>query len=94
MSERLQWVHGSRTVVNIDRSERCVDTRQLQWVHGSRTVVNNTEHCICPASLPGFNGSTVREPWLMEHEDRTGTIGRSFNGSTVREPWLIHCGQG
>ncbi len=38
---------------------------------------------------PGFNGSTVREPWLcaaglvwkLEIVDR-------FNGSTVREPWL------
>ena len=37
--QKLQWVHGSRTVV-IALNKGCSGTwRKLQWVHGSRTVV-------------------------------------------------------
>ena len=38
--ETLQWVHGSRTVVNPEHPVRPIQHARLQWVHGSRTVVN------------------------------------------------------
>src|SRR5207248_586859 len=37
----------------------------------------------------GFNGSTVRGPWLSRRVQRErNDHARSFNGSTVRGPWL------
>ena len=36
-----------------------------------------------------FNGSTVREPWLIREPGGRRGAGPRFNGSTVREPWLM-----
>ena len=39
----------------------------------------------------GFNGSTVREPWLFVLAVWPIWRCSRFNGSTVREPWLSLC---
>ena len=89
ISARLQWVHGPRTVVIQLRwlPAACDRRLGLQWVHGPRTVVMTRTFS---AGLPacGFNGSTVREPWLYGNRRRWCCVRPSFNGSTVREPWL------
>ncbi len=59
----LQWVHGPRTVVICHTWHDAVTVCQLQWVHGPRTVVMGWWFPGVPA-WTGFNGSTVREPWL------------------------------
>ena len=61
----LQWVHGPRTVVmRPDTVEcRCACT-ELQWVHGRITVVMLARDGDLDGDSTGFNGSTVREPWL------------------------------
>src|SRR5262249_14980385 len=49
---------------------------KLQWVHGPRTVVMSVRRRQ-PALRAGFNGSTVREPWLWDYpnyDDRRNTI--------------------
>src|SRR5439155_27990 len=45
-------------------------------------------HPLRAPARPGFNGSTVREPWLSPRRRWRGRRPRGFNGSTVREPWL------
>ena len=63
---------------------------ELQWVHGSRTVVNDHRRSGRALDGGGFNGSTVREPWLIAICASTHPPNNiCFNGSTVREPWLI-----
>ncbi len=39
---------------------------RLQWVHGPRTVVMVDMHVRWTTATRGFNGSTVREPWLWQ----------------------------
>ena len=41
-----------------------------------------------PPERQGFNGSTVREPWLSLSWQLSKKGRNGFNGSTVREPWL------
>ena len=63
----LQWVHGPRTVVmRPRRSFSALISAELQWVHGPRTVVMGHRRMDRHFPIPGFNGSTVREPWLCE----------------------------
>ena len=64
-SSVLQWVHGSRTVVNPEYADCPLLPHRLQWVHGSRTVVNAGASERFGPVVWGFNGSTVREPWLI-----------------------------
>ena len=71
------------------RREPCWLIRnELQWVHGPRTVVMS-EGQAASANRHGFNGSTVREPWLLIVLSHSQDTTSSFNGSTVREPWLF-----
>ena len=61
----LQWVHGPRTVVMEDGGIMAARKRKtLQWVHGPRTVVMTGGLGARQHFQKGFNGSTVREPWL------------------------------
>jgi hypothetical protein len=85
----LQWVHGPRTVV-ISSSPRPFCARHEASMgprfenRGYRGPFPAT-----PTRQAGFNGSTVREPWLSAMLPSTDTPkDRRFNGSTVREPWL------
>ena len=43
--------------------------------------------------MSGFNGSTVREPWLCSPGGSSRRQHHGFNGSTVREPWLCSSGK-
>ena len=55
----LQWVHGSRTVVNPTKRAVAAHSQKLQWVHGSRTVVNwcNAADTILSTLLQWVHGS-------------------------------------
>ncbi len=56
-SENRGYMHNSAGVVGL--------LSVLQWVHGPRTVVMRVLPAGCrTGSWRGFNGSTVREPWL------------------------------
>src|SRR5436853_257003 len=66
---------------------------RLQWVHGPRTVVMVGDARQREALPEGFNGSTVREPWLWQQGGLSQWCKTRFNGSTVREPWLWSYGQ-
>ncbi len=86
----LQWVHGPRTVVIHAMALANVELhRRLQWVHGPRTVVIAAAERTSPGGGLGFNGSTVREPWLLNRASFVRHRLSGFNGSTVREPWLF-----
>ena len=63
--EPLQWVHGPRTVVMVNREYLYAEVMELlQWVHGPRTVVMwRRPGKQTLRGSPGFNGSTVRGPW-------------------------------
>src|SRR5262249_6811967 len=63
----LQWVHGPRTVVMTSPSTgSAASAPRLQWVHGPRTVVMGVPHNQIRGWPWGFNGFTVREPWLWK----------------------------
>src|SRR5207302_288319 len=59
----------------------------LQWVHGSRTVVIGPSRTIWRGFFTGFNGSTVREPWLSsapkEEVERAGALQWVHGSRTV-----------
>ncbi len=48
----------------LDELAAKVEKMVLQWVHGPRTVVICSCWNCCSPTMSGFNGSTVREPWL------------------------------
>ena len=88
---RLQWVHGSRTVVIGRRCEWPAPALQVASM-GPRFASRGYRRRQLELFIDRprrFNGSTVREPWYRP--DCTGCRSLSdarFNGSTVREPWL------
>ncbi len=89
---QLQWVHGPRTVViEVRTAERRRIVRGASM--GPRSE-NRGYAWYCYRSRsrikPGFNGSTVREPWLCCTATTNAEVRDCFNGSTVREPWLCH----
>ena len=91
--QRLQWVHGPRTVV---MTVAATSPRPWRASMGPRSE-NRGYACAAPPSesgRAGFNGSTVREPWLCEqtatrHRTRPASMGpRSENRGYVLA--LIH----
>ncbi len=71
-AEPLQWVHGPRTVVMMGESLAMSFAQKLQWVHGPRTVVMSLQSMPSRHGPYGFNGSTVREPWLCRTVNAKG----------------------
>ena len=86
----LQWVHGPRTVVMT--AEVCdpaqLDSRASMGPRSENRGYARPCRLHRSAVQSGFNGSTVREPWLCATRQASLRSVHGFNGSTVREPWL------
>ncbi len=76
----LQWVHGPRTVVmrSLSLSRRVGSGASMGPRSENRGYAQSqATHC---ASHTGFNGSTVREPWLWNGVNGTGDAGWASMG--------------
>ena len=57
-------------------SEEGAAPGRLQWVHGPRTVVMLPRALSIKHLIQCFNGSTVREPWLLQGDSQLGQEGQ------------------
>ncbi len=65
---RLQWGHDPKTVDGSKRSRNPYgQSGVLQWGHDPKTV-DGLDRCSTPvAPLAGFNGATIRRPWMATY---------------------------
>ncbi len=83
----LQWGHDPKTVDGLLRcsSRPCIPP--LQWGHDPKTVDGSSNGAKCSGSR-GFNGATIRRPWMGFRPYPSAPRSNRFNGATIRRPWM------